>query len=61
MIVLSEIHHRGSQVSYDISYMWNIKYDANIYKTESLGHSKQADGYQREMSGEGRDKIGVWD
>ena len=43
IIVLSEVTQRktsksdrGSQVPYDITYMWNLKYDTNelIYKTE---------------------------
>ena len=35
VIVLSEVRKR--QISYDIIYMWNIKYDTNehIYKTET--------------------------
>ena len=43
IIVLSEVTQRktsksdrGRQVPYDITYMWNLKYDTNelIYKTE---------------------------
>ena len=35
IIILSEIKQR--QISYDITYMWNLKYDTNehIYETES--------------------------
>ena len=46
---------RERQISYDITYMWNLKYDKNelIYKTETdHRHTKQTYGYQRE-SGEG--------
>ena len=34
MIILSEVR----QISYDITYMWNLKYDTNepTYETESL-------------------------
>ena len=35
IIILSEVGQR--QISYDIAYMWNLKYDTNelIYKTET--------------------------
>ena len=44
------------QIPYDITYMWNLKYDTNerIYKTETnlwLPKGKR----------EGRDKSGAWD
>ena len=34
-IILSEVSQR--QISYDITYMWHVKYDTNelIYKTET--------------------------
>ena len=37
IIRLSEICQRERQIPYDITYMWNIKYDTNepIYETES--------------------------
>ena len=36
IIILSEVV-RPRQISYDIIYMWNLKYDTNelIYKTEA--------------------------
>ena len=38
VIILSEVRER--QISYDIIYMWNLKYDTNelIYKTERDRH-----------------------
>ena len=41
------------QISYDITYMWNLKYDTNelIYKTETYRHRKQTYGYQRGKEG----------
>ena len=35
IIILSEVSQR--QISYDITYMWNLKYDTNkhIYETET--------------------------
>ena len=35
IVILSEASQR--QISYDITYMWNLKYDTNelIYKTET--------------------------
>ena len=37
IIVLSEVNQRDIQIPYDITYMWNVKYDTNelIYKTET--------------------------
>ena len=36
LIILSEVSRRERQVSYDISYMWNVKSNTNemTYKTE---------------------------
>ena len=49
---------RERQITYDITYMWNLKYDTNelIYRTET---DSQADsyGYQRG----GGINLGVWD
>ena len=38
LIILSELSQR--QISYDITYMWNLKNDTNelIYKTEIASH-----------------------
>ena len=40
---------RERQISYDIAYMWNLKYDTNelIYKTETDIKKKKTHGYQR--------------
>ena len=37
VIILSEVSQRERQISYDITYMWNLKYDTNelIYKTDT--------------------------
>jgi len=37
IITLSK-SERGRQISYDITYMWNLKYDANelIYEAEKI-------------------------
>ena len=34
---LSEVSQRERQIPYDITYMWNLKYDTNepIYETET--------------------------
>ena len=50
---------REKQMSYDITYMWNLKYDTNelIYETETR-HIAQTWGCQ---GGEwGRGGLGVW-
>ena len=41
IIILSEIRQR--QIPYDITYMWNLKYDTNelIYKTETDLHTQK--------------------
>ena len=50
------------QITYDITYVWNLKYGTNvpIYKTEiDHGHREQICGYH---GGEGRkwDRQGLW-
>ena len=37
IITLSEVSQRERQISRDITYVWNLKYDTNepIYETES--------------------------
>ena len=37
IIILSEVSQKERQISYDIIYMWNLKYDTNepIYETET--------------------------
>ena len=53
---------RKRQISYDVTYMWNLKNNTNerIYKIEvDFRHREQTCGYQRGK--EGRDKLGVWD
>ena len=49
IILLSEVSQR--QISHDITYMWNLKYDTNelIFKTETNlpPKNKQIYGWQR--------------
>ena len=37
IIILSEVSQKERQIPYDITYMWNMKYDINelIYETET--------------------------
>ena len=37
MIILSEVSQKKRQIPYDITYIWNLKYDTNepIYETET--------------------------
>ena len=37
IIILIEVSQRKRQIPYDITYMWNLKYNTNepIYKTET--------------------------
>ena len=53
---------RERQILYDITYMWNLKYDTmNLFTKQKQTHSlwKQTDGYQRGKVG--RDKLGARD
>ena len=38
IIKLHEVSHTEIQIPYDITHMWNIKYDTNvpIYETETI-------------------------
>ena len=51
IVIQSEVKSdREIQISYDITYMWNLKYDTNepIYETETeSGHREQTGGCQR--------------
>ena len=61
IIILSAVSQR--QISYDITYMWNIKnVQMNLFTKQKQTHRvrKQTYGYQRQKVG-GRDKLGSWD
>ena len=51
MVGLRDYHKsdRERQISYDIIYMWNLKYDTNglIYKTETDSQTEQTYSYHR--------------
>ena len=61
--ILSEVSQR--QISYDITYMWNLKtkkIQMNLIpKQRDSQNRKQICGYQRENWGGGRDKLGGGD
>ena len=46
IIILSEVSQKEKQMPYDITYMWNLKYDTNeqIYKTQTYRHREQTCG-----------------
>ena len=53
---------RERQMSYDITYMWNLKkwYKGTYLQNRNrLTDRKQTYGYQ--MGKRGRDKLGIWD
>ena len=55
---------RERQTSCDITYMWNLKYDAYelIYKTETDSQTQKANSrLPKGKCGQGRDKLGIWD
>ena len=55
MVILSEVSQR--QISYDITYMWNLKkyIQMNIFtkQKQTYRHREQIHGYQREKDMEG--------
>ena len=55
IFIPSEVRQR--QISYNITYMWNLKYDTNefIYKIESQTANKFM-----VTKGERGEKLGVW-
>ena len=62
IIILNQVRQR--QISYDITYKWNLKNDSNelIYKTEI----RRTDTENKLMgtkgdSGDRKDKLEVWD
>ena len=54
---------RERQIPYDITYMWNLKYDKNelIYNTETDSQTQKTNLWPPKGKGMGRDKLGVWD
>ena len=63
IIVLSEVNQTERQMSYDITYMWNLKYDTNepIYEAETDSQTQKTNLWLPRGKGGGRDKLGVWD
>ena len=61
IIILSEGSQR--QISYDITYMWNLKYDTNffIYKTEIDSQTQKKIHIAIKGEKVGRDKSGICD
>ena len=63
MIMLSK-SEREKQIPYDITYMWNLKYNTNefIYKTETSSLTERTDLWlPKGRRGGGNDGLGVWD
>ena len=63
IIILTEVV-RQRQIPYDLTYMWNLKYDTNelIYKTKNrLADIENKLTVTKGENRGGRDKLGVWD
>ena len=66
IIILSEVSQKEKD-KYDITYMWNLKYDTNelIYKTETDSRHRKQDIENKRMVTKGerreRDELGIWD
>ena len=59
-IMLSEIRQR--QILYDITYMWNLKIQMNLFTKQKQTHRYRNKLVVTEGEREGRrDKLGVWD
>ena len=54
IIILSEVRKR--QISYDITYVWNLEYDTNelIYKTETDSQTQKTNLWSPKGKGGGR-------
>ena len=62
--ILSEVKSaRERQISYNITYMWDLKNDTNepIYKSETDSQTSKINFWLPNGKGEGRDKLEVWD
>ena len=54
---------RERQISYDITYMWNLKKNGTnelIYKTEIESQIQETNLWLLKEKGEGRDELGDW-
>ena len=62
ILILSEVRQRRL-ISYDITYMWNLKNDTNelIYKTETDSQTQKTNLWLPKGKSGGRDKLGGWD
>ena len=47
IIMLSEVSQTERKILYDITYMWNLKYDTD-YETETESQTEEMDGCQGE-------------
>ena len=58
ILILSK-SERERQIAYDITYIWNLKYDTNepIYETETESRTLRTDWWLPR----GREGLGVWD
>ena len=56
IIILSEVSQKERQITYDITYMWNLKHDTNdhIYETEIVLQMQRTDSWlPKEIEGRG--------
>ena len=59
-IILSEVSQK--EIPYDITYMWNLKYDINelIYETETDSQIQRSDLWLPGRRGWRKELLGVW-
>ena len=65
IIILSEVSQKKKrQIPYNITYMWNLKYDTNelIYEKETDAQTQKTNlMVTKGLRVWGREKLGVWD
>ena len=61
IIILNEVSQKDKDISYGITYIWNLKYGTNefIYRTKNHRHGEKTCGCQGGRGREG-DRLGIW-
>ena len=61
IIILSEVSQKEKE-KYNITYIWNVKYDTNelIYKRETDSQAQRTNLWDTKGGRGAKDKLGVW-
>ena len=62
IIILNDKSEKERQIPYNITYMWNLKYDTNepVYKTVTDSQTQRTKLWSPGQREVGRDGLGVW-